>query len=143
MLPEEMGTRAMNIALSYMNGEGYWIPSSEAKILGEWILAFLQAYARAAAVSHGEGKPRWALLPKHHCLHHCALTLMSAEESGVRWCQNPMGTSNQMQEDFVGKPSRLSRRVSTQRLHERVMQRSLISAFNAIISSDKDDRGLM
>lgn len=133
----------MNMSMHYMNGEGFWIPSGQGKVLGRWLISFLQSYAMAAAVALEERSPRWSILPKHHCLHHCALDLYYGGDKGASWLINPVAMSNQMQEDYVGKPSRLSRRVHVQRIHERVMQRALISAHLSIKSSDEDDRGLM
>ena len=81
-------------------------------------------------------------MPKLHFIHHESLKLIRCPEN-ARWCINPMATSDQMQEDFVGKPSRLSRRVSVQQIHLRVVQRCLISSFIAMQASDRDERGLI
>ncbi|CAL1169025.1 unnamed protein product [Cladocopium goreaui] len=58
------------------------------------------------------------------------------------WALSPLGESVQMEEDFIGRPSRMSRRVNPKRIHYRVCQRTLISAMIALKQSDKDDRGL-
>lgn len=47
-----------------------------------------------------------------------------------------------MQEDFVGKPARVSRRVSVKLVHLRVLQRSLIHYLEALKVSDQDQRGM-
>ena len=81
-------------------------------------------------------------MPKLHFIHHESLKLIHCP-AHAKWCINPLATSDQMQEDFVGRPSRLSRRVSAQQIHLRVAQRSLISAYTAIQASDRDERGLI
>ena len=133
----------MNEAMRYMNRRGFWIPSSEGKTLGAWIMCFLQCYACLAKIALEANVPRWALMPKHHVIHHTALELYYGSSKGLRWVMNPLSGSNQMQEDFVGKPSRLSRRVAVPAIHSRVLQRSLISVLEHVKDSDVDKRGLM
>lgn len=121
---------------------GFWIPRDQGVRLGKWILTFLQSYHRCAVLAFQAGQNRWPLMPKLHFIHHDALKLIHCP-AHAKWCINPLATSDQMQEDFVGRPSRLSRRVSVQQIHLRVAQRSLISAYTAIQASDRDERGLI
>ena len=57
--------------------------------------------------------------------HHAHTMVTQAAMS--TWVENPLSTANQMQEDYIGRPSRLSRRVHASRLHTRVLQRSLLA----------------
>ena len=75
-------------------------------------------------------------------LHHESLWLIHAPAE-AEWLRNPLSNSVQLQEDYVGKPSRLSRRVAVPQVHKRVMDRSLISSYQAILASDADERGLV
>ena len=105
-------------------------------------LVFLQSYTRCAQISIQEGKHRFGLMPKLHFLHHTAWRLI--QECGrADWCINPMSETVQMQEDFIGRPSRISRRIDVRLLHRRVMDRSLICAQQAQEASDLDQRGLL
>ena len=65
-----------------------------------------------------------------------------AEEDKTTWTVNPLAESVQMQEDWIGRPSRLSRRVCPKLIHRRVCQRSLISVMQYLKRADKDQRGL-
>lgn len=136
------GTRAINIAMQFMYSAGFWLPRSRGVKLGQWLLVFVQCYGHCASLSFAEAKNRFSLIPKLHFVHHEALKLVDAPEH-LQWLVSPLATSVQIQEDMVGRPSRLSRRVAVPQLHRRVLDRSLISAYNAILASDKDERGLI
>ncbi|CAL1161150.1 unnamed protein product [Cladocopium goreaui] len=57
--------------------------------------------------------------------------------------ENPIweGTMHSV-EDFIGRPSRVSRRVDIRRVHRNVMLRCLILSEQALQKSDDDDRGM-
>ena len=60
--------------------------------------------------------------PKFHYLNHTWLSLLT--QSKKRWSLNPIVYSCQMQEDYIGRPSRLSRRCNPRSVSTRVLQRS-------------------
>ncbi|CAL1129712.1 unnamed protein product [Cladocopium goreaui] len=136
------GTKSMNRVMSYMYSAGFWLPRDRAIKLGQLIQVFVHCYSQCAVMAHRANKNRWSLVPKLHFIHHDALRLMFPPV-GVHWLLSPLGTSVQMQEDFVGRPSRLSRRVAVPQMHRRVLDRSLISAYREIEAADRDERGLM
>ena len=82
---------------------------------------------------------RFTLIPKIHMLHHQCVRLQQ-ECAKSLYCCNPLAESVQMQEDFIGRPSRLSRRVGIKLVHLRSIQRSLIAQEFALKASDEDDR---
>lgn len=128
--------------MSCLYSSGLWLPSNVARKVGRLLVGFLQAYSRLAAHYMRNGLVRFSLMPKLHFVHHCGLWLIDGADRG-RWVMSPLATSVQMQEDFIGKPSRLSRRVAPGRLiHVRVMDRSLIATMKALKTADEDDRGL-
>ena len=65
---------------------------------------------------------------------------MREECAAADFCTNPLSESVQIQEDFIGRPSRLSRRVSIRALHLRTLQRSLIAHEFALKAADRDNR---
>ena len=68
-------------------------------------------------------------MPKHHIIHKIAVQLTDARSRGAPML-NPMACSVQMDEDFIGRPSRLSRRVTPRGLTmERVLERYLQSTY--------------
>lgn len=135
------GVAAMNKALGTLYKSGCWMQSSKASMVGKLIFTFLAHYSICASITLADHKRRFALTPKHHMMCHDAFSLVDQASKHV-WCENPMSRTNQMQEDFIGKPSRLSRRVSTRNLHTAVMLRSLICYEQSLKASQEDERGL-
>jgi hypothetical protein len=74
---------------------------------------------------------RFTMIPKLHYLCHQALRLISESKTGA-WSINPVAESVQMQEDFIGRPCRLSRRVNPRACHRRVIDRSLLATTFAL-----------
>jgi len=74
---------------------------------------------------------KFPLAPKGHYLHHQFLDLL---HQGIKadWCLNILAFANQMQEDFIGKPSRLARRVSSKTTSLRVIQRTFLAMRTAL-----------
>ena len=139
-------TIAINTAISMMYYEGFFIRWARARKIGKCWLLFLQLYSRATRLVYTRGLNRFAIVPKLHMLHHGAIRLIResqrAEEDDTVWCINPLSESVQMQEDWIGRPSRLSRRVCPKQLHYRVCQRSLISTMQFLKRADQDERGI-
>ncbi len=133
---------AINVAITFMYSFGFWLKSQDGTRLAQWIMVFLQSYTRCAEISIREGRHRFGLMPKLHFLHHTAWRLFQ-ESRRASFCINPMSETVQMQEDFIGRPSRISRRIDVRLLHRRVMDRSLICAQQALEASDLDQRGLL
>ena len=131
----------MNIALAVMYHEGFWLRNDKAKKLARYFFFFLRMYQRCAALCHGKGLRRYPLVPKAHFLCHVPVTLENLAERS-RWVPNPLATSNQLQEDFVGRPSRISRRVHLRTIARRVLDRSLLMVQRSLEESDQDSRGM-
>ena len=124
-----------------MYHEGFWIAAPKAKKLALWMSQFLRCYQECAWLTYRKGLRRFAIVPKAHYLCHIPMDLLAQAQRGY-WTRNPIGVGCQMQEDFVGKPSRVSRRVSVKLVHLRVLQRSLIHYLEALKVSDQDQRGM-
>ena len=121
----------MNVFISVLYSEGFFIPAARAKLLGNVLLKFLRGYQKCCAESIKQGVNRFSLTPKCHMIAHTAHALI-AEGSKAPWALNPLATANQVQEDFVGKPSRLSRRVHQSLIHTRVMERSMLACWQSL-----------
>ena len=133
-------TSAMNQALSTMYSSGYWLNKNCAKSVSKQMFFFLYTYQCLAHASLAAGKNRFSMMPKLHCLSHTALQLKKQAE-GADWVQNPLSFSVQMQEDFIGRPARVSRRCNIRQVHRNVLHRCLILAQVALEKSDEDHRG--
>ena len=129
----------MNRALSFMYSSGYWIKKHQAKQLGLALHFFLGAYHKLAFECAQVGKHRFAFVPKMHCIAHIAV-LLKQQSLCARWCQNPISTTVQMQEDYIGRPARVSRRVDIRQIHRNVVSRTLILMQQAFSKADRDER---
>ena len=138
---EAKATKAVSMAISFMYASGFWILAHHGLQLSKLIMVFLQGYTKCAQCCLRQGFHRFGLMPKMHYIHHAADRLRRESVLGV-WVKNPLSESVQMQEDFIGRPSRLSRRVDVRQLHLRVVERSLINVQQALENSDQDRRGL-
>lgn len=134
-------TVALNKAMSFLYSAGFWIQDWKAKRVANCFFHFLGSYQRLAYLTFVAGKARYQLIPKLHYMHHFAVDL-DRQASHSRWAQNPLATSVQCQEDYVGRPSRASRRVNIRRLHRNVISRILILQCQALVKADQDQRGM-
>ena len=132
---------AMNKALSTMYRSGYWLQKAKAECVGKLMFVFLCQYAICADLTLRQGKRRFALIPKHHMLAHDAYDLLH-QSSKAGWCENPVSRTNQIQEDFIGRPSRMSRRVNTRNMARAVILRSLVMYEDSLKLAELDSRGM-
>ncbi len=113
----------INKALSALYHNGVWIKSCEAKQIAIHGLRFLQLYGQLARLAHERKIQKFPLQPKFHYVNHTWIDMLNVAKKS-RWVLSPLVFACQMQEDFIGKPSRISRRVSPRSVSHRVLQRS-------------------
>ena len=68
--------------------------------------------------------------------------MISAEVNRWPWIPNPLGTSVQLDEDFIGRVARWSRRVGEQLVMKRTVQRYLVAAHLTLSESSKRELAL-
>ena len=93
-------------------------------------LTFLKAYSKLATAAHALLRLLWVFKPKIHYFHHLMLDMKSNIINGNKPI-NCLAFSCSQAEDFIGRTSLLSRRVSAMTTETRVLQRYLIAAFVA------------
>ena len=135
------GTKAINLALAFLYKGGFWIRAEAALVVAKLLMRFLQAYTACAKLCLEQGLQRFGLMPKLHFLHHLAFNL-KAEAERAPWAISPLAYSVQMEEDFIGRPCRLSRRVDARSIHRRLLERSLLNTQQALEEASMDHRGL-
>jgi len=116
---------------TFLRGLYKWelfIPSGEAEALALQGMAFLRMFGRGARAAAEMKKSFFYLLPNHHRIHHVFWDMLT-ECDNAAYCLNPLYSATQADEDFIGRPSRISRRVSPRAIALRTIQRSLITAF--------------
>ena len=126
-------TKAMNLFFKELYGEGYWIPAHKGAKLAKLVQVFLLSYQQCAFLSAARMISRFQLVPKLHMLSHVGLRL-TQDSKMCQWVRNPLAEAVQMQEDYVGRPSRVSRRVNARMVHERVILRALCATHLELLS---------
>ena len=124
-------TYRLNAMFSLLYRAGAFLTENEAAFASEQGLQFLRAYASLAESMYMESKQwLWPLYPKLHVFHHIMLE-MHYTGTRVKTCPNPMLFACQIDEDVVGKASRLSRKVNIRLVAQRALERYLTAAYTA------------
>ena len=109
-----------------------WIDAAEAKVIAGHGLQFLEIYQALATQASREGRALFLYNSKIHMNDHIFRNLAwEAEMAPV--ALNPMTWGVQLDEDLIGKASRLTRHVSSKPAFtiKRTLQRWLIASFAA------------
>ena len=102
---------AINRYITLMFESGAWLEPEQAMEATNHGLRFLRRYNKMAMESLERGQRLWILHPKIHALHHLIVHMQDAADRGP--VLNVLCTSVQMDEDFIGRGSRLSRHVAS------------------------------
>lgn len=124
-------TQKLNAMFSCFYQAGFFLNKAEGLYCFGCGMEFLSTYAYVARAMFDGGRPSlWPLYPKLHFMHHMLLQLKEQTQQHG-FSQNPVSTACQMDEDVIGKVSRLSRRVSIRTTMQRTMDRYVIAAYDA------------
>ena len=135
------GMKAINIAVTFLYTSGLWLRAADAKKLSKWLLCFLAHYSLLANFTIEESLRRFPMYPKLHMLCHTAIEL--GERADVSpWVLSPLAFACQQQEDFIGKPSQVSRHTNIRQAHRSVLWRSLVKVQSVLRAASKDERGM-
>ena len=100
-----------------------WLERSCSKRLYVKIMTVLRAYAVLGQSSMRLKIRAFIQKPKVHALHHLAWHLKTELQKGSTLVFSPQGWGCESNEDYVGRVSRLSRRVSVRTCDKRVYER--------------------
>ena len=119
--------RNINAFMRELYSADVWLPAEEGQRIGQMGSSFLLQYMQLATQSFKSERALFMYMPKTHVLHHVIHTLLH-ETSSCQFCLNPLCHAVQIDEDYIGKISRISRRVSPLQAITRTLQRSLKAA---------------
>ena len=102
-----------------------WLTGDVSREVGRLGLRFLDLYQQLARHAFDRSCALWVFMPKSHICHHTWLECSLANE----WLINPLAFAVQISEDYVGKKSRLARRVAPGQAILRVVQRTLKAGY--------------
>lgn len=106
-----------------------WLEPCVAKQASELGLKFLRRYGACARAAVQNARTLFVLQPKLHAWHHLMLSLLYGSQRGPTL--NVLAFATQPSEDFLGRPSRLSRRVTaSDKCSDRVIDRYLRACFH-------------
>ena len=114
------------LSLRMVHGHGLWLERNCASMLYVHMMTFLRGYSVLGQASLRLGIRAFIQKPKHHALHHLAFSLRRQLRLGATLVSNPQMNGCEVNEDFIGRISRLSRRVGIHKLDLRVFQRSML-----------------
>lgn len=119
--------KQINEAISYLYNAPLFLERRECDMIHQRGMFFLQSYTRFAEESYGRQRAHlFPLFPKLHSVFHTFHTL-KVQSSSCGYGMNPLTVACQLDEDAIGKASRLSRRVNLRLLHRRTLERHLIA----------------
>ena len=116
--------RAINMFFSELYKEDLWIESSRALTISEHGMMFLRLHGRMAAQAYREQRALFLFMPNLHRLHHLFFCLRD-DANRAQFALNVNLWNCQVEEDFIGRPARVSRRVAPQKVIRRTLQRGL------------------
>lgn len=121
--------RSINQFHRILQSSPIWVPGPQAR---ECVLAgesFLRSYSRSAQLSFDRSLTRFPLRPKYHMFGHL-VERMSRELAAGLPVWNCLSDACPLDEDFIGKVCRLSRRVSNALTSQRTLELYLIELGN-------------
>lgn len=100
-----------------------WLSPQCARNLYIVLMRILRGYMVLSSKAMELQIPSFILKPKHHGLHHLAWSLREGLRAKAPLIPNPQLWATEMNEDYMGRVSRLSRKVSTRLCDKRVYER--------------------
>lgn len=111
------------VNLTMVHSHGAWLERDCARKLYVDLMIVLRGYAALGEQVINMQIRAFIIKPKHHGLHHLAVGLKTALEEGAVLIPSPQIYACETNEDFIGRISRLSRRVGFRLCDLRVCQR--------------------
>ena len=105
---------------------GLWVRDGERDDLIRLGHAFLLSFRQCAQFAYDHSLNRWKLQTKFHYAGEIVFALEQAKHNNIP-CLNPLSASTQIDEDFVGRISFMSRATDSRTLHFRTIRKYLLA----------------
>eukprot|EP00438_Fugacium_kawagutii_P028807 Skav222863 [mRNA] locus=scaffold2201:246431:248035:- [translate_table: standard] len=115
---------AANTFLQKLYREEVWIDANTASRIADLGLEFLRKHGDAIYLAHTQSRNLFLQMPNLHRYHHITLE-MKWRSRQAPYLLSPLALSSQPDEDYMGRPSRISRRVHARSVVLRTLERSL------------------
>ena len=134
LIPGMEAVKTLNRFVRMLYELDAWLSPQQAVLAGQIAFQFLRRYQASAFAALQRKEALFILQPKLHVVQHMALELLEQGSQGLM-AMNPLIFSNQMNEDVIGKASRLSRRVSARTVIQRVLERYLQACYEKWVAA--------
>ena len=114
--------------LGTMHSHDIYLPTSCASFFLKSGYRLLRGYSFLARKALEHDLKLFDIRPKLHMFHHILCRVSRQVRANHAWVLSPAIHNNEANEDFIGRVSRLSRRVSPRLVSDRVLRRYLIGA---------------
>jgi hypothetical protein len=117
------GLKASNKFFQTLYRANLWLSTADRDILVQSLAEVLSSFKACAKYSFRVlNITRWKFQPKFHMLSEVRYHLLLDKENNIRSI-SPLSFCCQMDEDFVGRLSQMSRMVSSRRVHTKTLER--------------------
>ena len=120
----------INEALTSLYASDVWLTKADAREIGRKAMRYMHLYMEMASISYHSNQALFIFMPKAHACDHVFSELAGCESA---YCLNPLCHAVQVDEDMIGKVSRVSRRVSPVQVIKRVLERALHASFSHFV----------
>ena len=127
------------LGVNMVHSHGLWLKRTCARLLYGHFMTLLRGYALLGQKALTLKIRAFIQKPKCHGVHHIAVSLKRQLKLGVPLVLSPQAFACEICEDFLGRISRLSRRVGFRLCHLRVIQHYFLKV-SALIRKRKDQK---
>ena len=129
-----LAAREINSFISKSYKEAVWVWHTKSLEIARHGFRFLRYLGHCARLSYDSGRPLFLMTPNLHRLHHLFYILWD-EAQVSEWTLNICVFCCQIEEDYIGRPSRTSRRVAPQQVIRRTLERTLAASYAKFVEA--------
>lgn len=119
--------KSMGALMGVLFGAGYFVQGQQSADAVSAATSFIESYRLLVLSAHRENLCLFALKPKTHMFHHLVMEIQD-QHTRQGMFESPLSQSTFQSEDFVGRVSRLSRRVAPMQVARKTLYRYLTCA---------------
>ena len=122
------GARAIHYFQKELHEDGQvFIAADKARKLAKAGYTYLRCYGDLSVMAVEKELFQFAIIPKLHYFHHIVHDMWTQVKQGLEWAWNPLVDEVSMDEDYIGRVCRQSRRVDPRNVPLRTLERVLCS----------------
>ena len=129
-----MAAREINLFLSKSYKEAVWVSRLKGLEICRHGFRFLRLLGHCARLSYDSGRPLFLMTPNVHRIHHLFYLIWDHAQVS-EWTLNICVFCCQIEEDYIGRPSRTSRRVAPQQVIRRTLERVLAASYAKFVEA--------